>query len=164
MNQSNSMETLKTILSEQTVFKDLKPEFLDWLCNCAGEEAFEAGKFIFKGGESAENFYLIKSGKVVVQVYAPPKGALNIMTLENYDILGWSWLYSPYTYHFDAKAVTGTQAFVFDAVKVRNKCSENYEFGYHFMNCFSQIMLRRLVATRLQLLDIFGPDTASSKL
>ena len=158
------MESLKTILSEHTVFKDLKPEFNDWLCNCAEKKKFEADKIIFKIGESAEYFYLIKSGKVAVQVYAPPKGTLNIMTLERYDILGWSWLYPPFTYHFEAKTITDTQVFAFDAVKVRNKFSENYEFGYSFLNCFSQIMVRRLAATRLQLLDIFGPDGPSPQL
>ena len=158
------METLNTILSERTLFNGLKPEFINWLCGCATEVKFEAQQCIFKMGESAEQFYLIRSGKIAVQVYAPPKGALNIMTLNSNDVLGWSWLHLPYTYHFEAKAMTDVVAFAFDAVKVRNKCNEDHEFGFNFLNCFSQIMLQRLVATRLQLLDIFGPDTPSTLL
>jgi CRP-like cAMP-binding protein len=156
------MTALAKLLSTHHIFKELKPEYITFLSECAREHSFKAGTVIFKTGEPAEKFYLIKVGRVVLQVYSPPKGALNIMTLNGNSVLGWSWLYSPYAWHFDARAVSDTTAFTFNAIMVRAECERDFEFGYMFTKCFGQIMTRRLAATRLQLLDIFGTDTGYS--
>lgn len=152
------METLKDILSKHLVFKDLKPEYIEFLSSCASEEAFAGGTFIFKTGEPAEDFYLVNTGQVALEVYSPPKGAVNIMTLNTNDILGWSWLFPPHLWHFEARALADVNLFAFDGVKIRRECRRDFEFGYNFTNCFGQIMMQRLAATRLQLLDVFGPD------
>jgi CRP-like cAMP-binding protein len=156
------MNALAKLLSTHPVFKDLKPEYITFLSESACEHTFKAGKVIFKTGEPAEEFYLIKEGKVALEVYSPPKGSLNILTLNSNSVLGWSWLYPPYTWHFEARAISDTTTFTFDAIKVRTECRRDFEFGYMFTNCFGQIMMRRLVATRLQLLDVFGTDPENS--
>ena len=152
------MEALKEILFNHPDFKDLNPEYINRLCECAREESFAANSFIFKTGEPAEDFYIIESGEVAVEIYSPPKGPLTILTLGMNDILGWSWLYPPYTWHFEARANSDVKTYAFDAHKMRHLCHEDYEFGYHFSNCFGKVMLQRLSATRLQLLDVYGVD------
>lgn len=152
------MNPLKELLYDHTAFKLLGPEYMNYLSECAHQETFKLDTFIFKAGEPADEFYLIDSGKVTLQVYSPPKGPLNILTLNRHDLLGWSWLYQPYTWHFEARAVTETVTYTFDAVRVREKCQEDFEFGYLLSNCFGKVMMQRLAATRLQLLDIYGSD------
>lgn len=155
------MNALKEILYNHPAFKILGPEYINYLCECARKETFKPDTFIFKTGEPADEFYLIDSGKITLQVYSPPKGPLNILTLTSHDLLGWSWLYPPYTWHFEARAVTETATYTFDAVRVREKCQEDFEFGYLFSSCFGKVMMQRLAATRLQLLDIYGSDIGS---
>ena len=152
------MESLKELLFNHSDFKDLNPEYIKRLCDCARKESFAPDSFIFKTGEPAEDFYIIDSGDVAVEIYSPPKGPLTILTLSAHDILGWSWLYPPYTWHFEARAINAVTAYAFDAVMIRKQCHEDFEFGYHFTNSFGKVMLQRLSATRLQLLDIFGTD------
>jgi CRP/FNR family transcriptional regulator, cyclic AMP receptor protein len=158
------MKALKEILNHHPVFKDLDAVHRDILCGLARKSEFTAGTFIFKTGEKADCFYLIQSGKVAVQVYSPTKGALNILTLNSNDILGWSWIYPPYLWHFESKALTDVCAYQFDAIAFRELCSRDSDFGYKFLNCFNQILVQRIVATRLQLLDIFGTNAQSPTL
>jgi CRP-like cAMP-binding protein len=153
------MDALKQLLTNHTDFKDLNPDNINYLCGSARKATFPAHSFIFKTGEPAEEFYIIKSGKVALEVYSPPKGPLTILTLKSNDILGWSWLYPPYAWHFEARAANDTTVYAFDAIKIRQECRKDFEFGYCFTNCFGKVMMRRLGATRLQLLDVFGTDT-----
>lgn len=158
------MKSLTDLIKEHSVFRDLSDSYIEYLCHCAQEEFLPADKLIFKTGEPADKFYLIESGRIAVQVFIPPKGTLNILTLNSHEVLGWSWLYPPYVWHFEARALTDTQVIRFDGVALRQKCEEDKNFGYTFMKCFSQIMVQRLAATRLQLLDIFGKDPPKANL
>ena len=79
-----------------------------------------------------------------------------IQTIDEGDVLGWSWLFPPYVWHFDVKAVELTRAIAMDGECLRNKCEEDHELGYEIMKRFSHVMVNRLSATRLQLLDIYG--------
>lgn len=153
------MKKLSEILSTHLVFKDLKPAYINFLAENVSEDTFKSNSFIFKTGEPAEEFYLIDTGKVALEVYIPPQGPVNIMTLNCHDILGWSWLFPPYKWHFEARAISDVTLFTFDGIKIRQECRKDHEFGFNFTICFSQILMQRLAATRLQLLDIFGANT-----
>lgn len=153
------MNELKELLFNHPDFKDLNPIYIDRLCEHARIETFDANTYLFKTGEPAESFYIIDSGKIAIEVYSPPKGPLTILTLNSHDIVGWSWLYPPFSWHFEARAINDVKAFAFDAIKIRAACHNDYEFAYHFTRCFGRVMMQRLAATRLQLLDIFGTDT-----
>ena len=70
---------------------------------CASNVRFEPGTFIFHEGEDADRFYLIREGKVALQICSDRRGPINILTLGEGDILGWSWLFPPYRWKFSAK-------------------------------------------------------------
>ena len=158
------MEALKETLANHPVFKDLSPKHIDFVTGCASERSFKADTFIFKTGEPAEEFYLMNAGKVGLEVYAPPKGPLNILTLSEGEMLGWSWLFEPFTWHFDARTIKDTEVYAFDAIEMREAFEKDHEFGYVFTKCFGHIMMQRLAATRLQLLDVFGKDVGYPNL
>jgi len=80
-----------------------------------------------------------------------------IETLEEGDILGWSWLIPPYLWRFDARIVEPTRAIALDGKCLRMKCDENHDLGYELLKRFAHIVTQRLQATRLQLLDIYAP-------
>jgi len=150
------IETLERVLSEHAFFCDLPARDLHTLAGCASNVHFHAHEAIFREGTQAERFYLIRSGKVAIEVFAPGQGALTIQTLGAGEVLGWSWLFPPYRWNFDARAVEETRAFALDGQCLRAKCEVDHDLGYELMKRFSQVMIERLRATRLQLLDIYG--------
>ena len=77
-------------------------------------------------------------------------------TLGEGDILGWSWLMPPYHWQFHARAVEVTRAIALDGKCLRTKCEQNHDLGYELLKRFCHIIERRLEATRLQLLDVYG--------
>lgn len=150
------MEDLKNILSTHPFFKSLNEEYLALVVGCASNVRFEAGKMILREGEEANDFYLVRAGKVSVQLMTPNKGPVIIETLAEGDILGWSWLVPPYTWHFDAKALELTRLIALDGKCLRTKCESDHSLGYELMKRLADIMIKRLESTRLQLLDIYG--------
>jgi hypothetical protein len=79
-----------------------------------------------------------------------------IGTLEAGEVLGWSWLFAPYHWHFDARAVGVVRATAFDGACLRGKCDDDPRLGYELMRRFAAVMIDRLQWTRLQLLDVYG--------
>jgi len=150
------MKKLLELLANNPAFAEINPQLRDALVSCASECSFKAGELIFTTGDPANEFFFIDTGCVQLTAHSPQKGPLHIQTLAHGDVLGWSWLFPPYTWHFDATAIEDTTAIKLDGRCVRGKCEQDYEFGYQLHRCFSQIMLERLLATRLQLLDLYG--------
>lgn len=150
--------TLDVILSEHPFFKGIEPQRLQFIASCASNVRFEPGEFLFREGEDANNFYVIRGGKVSIEVFSPKRGAITIQTVTEGDVLGWSWLFPPYRWHFDAKAVELTRAISLDGKCLRNKCEVDHDLGYDLMKRFSEVMIQRLQATRLQLLDLYAED------
>jgi CRP-like cAMP-binding protein len=69
------------------------------------------------------------------------------------DVLGWSWLFPPYLWHFDARAATPTTAIFFYGTRLRELCDENHDLGYELMKRVSEIVIKRLQATRRELVE-----------
>ena len=150
------MDNLAGILGEHPFFHGLDPEYLDIIVGCAANQRFDAGEFIFREGEDANRVYLIRQGKVALEVFAPNRGAIVIQTLDEAELLGWSWLIPPYQWRFEARAIELSRAVVIDGRCLRAKCEENHDLGYELLKRFSVMVGQRLDATRLQLIDIYG--------
>jgi CRP-like cAMP-binding protein len=150
------METLERILAEHPFFKDLSEPYLQLVTGCASNVRFEPEKFIFREGEEANQFYLIRQGRVALQIFAPDRGQITVETLEEGDILGWSWLIPPYNWHFDARVLELTRAIALDGKCLRRKCEEDHNLGYELLKRFAHIIEQRLSSTRLQVLDMYG--------
>jgi CRP-like cAMP-binding protein len=150
------LRTLKEILAEHPIFRDLEPAYLELIAGCAWNVRFAAGESILREGEEASRFYLIRHGRVALETHTPGRGLITIETLEEGEVLGWSWLIPPYRNHFDARAVTLTRATAFDGTCIRRKSEEDPRLGYALLKQFAQILVQRLQSTRLQLLDVYG--------
>ena len=98
------METLERIIAEHPFFVGLDEGFTNLMVSCASNVRFEAGTYILKEGDPANTFYLIREGKVAVEVLAPQHKPIIISTLSVGEILGWSWLVSPFRWKFHARA------------------------------------------------------------
>ncbi len=153
------MRNLEGILAKHPFFSGLDPRFLELAVGCAANVRFNAGDLVFREGDDADDFYLIREGKVALQIFAPGRGSLTVQTLGPSDILGWSWLVPPYHSRFDARAVEPTRAIGLDGKCLRRKCEENHELGYELLKRVTSILGESLDATRFQLLDIYSAAT-----
>ena len=118
--------------------------------------SFQPGYHIISEGHEADACYLIESGSVSLQVYMPGSGARTIETLGAGDVLGWAWLFPPYRWTADATALTPVQAIRLDGVRLRAARDQDPDFAYDLLRRFSQVIVDRLQATLLQLLDVYA--------
>jgi CRP/FNR family transcriptional regulator, cyclic AMP receptor protein len=156
-------ESLERILGEHPFFKGLEEPYLQLFVDCASNVRFNAGETIFREGEDADKFYLIRQGKVALETAAPQRGSVIIQTLGEGEVLGWSWLVAPYRWRFDARATELTRAIALDGKCLRGRSEEDHDLGYELMKRAAQIMEQRLQAARLQLLDVYGSGAGSKR-
>jgi CRP/FNR family cyclic AMP-dependent transcriptional regulator len=150
------IENFERILADHPFFRDLAKPHLETIVGCAANVTFDAGAFIYREGTQADHFYVVRHGKVGVETFAPGRGAMTVETVEDGEVLGWSWLFPPYKAHFDARALTLVRALSLDGACLRAKCEKDPAFGYEIMKRFAPVLIQRLDSTRLQLLDLYG--------
>ena len=150
------MRTLDEELGEVPALASLTPDHRATLAGCARNCGFEAGERIMREGEPADAFYVIRHGAVALETVVPQRGPVVVQTLHDGELLGWSWLVPPYRTAFDAHSLGSTRAIVFDGACLRGKCETDHELGYQLMRRFAAVLVDRLQASRLQLLDVYG--------
>lgn len=150
------MKTIETVLQDFPVFAGLSPDQLSLLAGCASNVHFEEGAVVFREGDPADVFYAVRHGSVALELFVPARGPVTIETLEGGEVVGWSWLFPPYRWHFDARALTPIRATAFDGACLRGKCEQDPALGYDLMSRFAQVLIERLQWTRLRLLDVYG--------
>jgi CRP-like cAMP-binding protein len=150
------MQTLEPVLAEHPFFRNLDASYIQVLVGCASNVRFEAGQTIFREGEPANQFFLVREGKVAIEVYTPDRGAIVIQTVGRGEVIGWSWLVEPYLWQFDARAIESTRVIALDGRCLRGKCDADPRLGYEILKRFAHVMAERLHATRLQLLDLYA--------
>ena len=150
------METIETILQGVPLFQGLTPAQLELIAGCGSNVRFTEGELLFRDGGEADTFYVVRHGSIALETFVPARGAVTIETLEAGEVVGWSWLFPPYRWHFDARALSLVRATSFDGACLRGKCERDPQLGYDLMSRFAQVMIKRLQWTRMQLLDVYG--------
>ena len=146
------MKTIEAMLAEHPLFEDLEPRHLHLLASGATEDRWQAQQYLFSEGEKAGKWYVIRKGKVALETGAPPQGPRTLETIEEGEVLGWSWLLPPYRWPFSARVLEPTQVIVLDGVYLREQCEADHDFGYELLKRVAQGIVQRLEALRLQLL------------
>ena len=153
-----TIQTFEKVLAEHPFFAGMAEPHLDTVTGCVANEVFKPGEFIFREGQQADHFYLIREGRVAVEVFVPNRGPVTIETVEGGEVLGWSWLFSTYKARFDARALNSVRALSLDGACLRTKCEKDPTLGYELLKRFTEVVVSRLEATRMQLLDLYGND------
>ena len=124
---------------------------LQILSQCTMETHFEPGQVIFHAGDPANGFYLIESGKVVLE--DPPSDGERTMIdlVSSGEPLGWSWVFSPYLWQFDARAIEPCRALCLSGIMLRQHRDEDLFLSHELFKRMSEVMMRRLQAARSRL-------------
>jgi CRP-like cAMP-binding protein len=147
------METLESVIAELPFLKGLSSKHLQTLADNAMQSQFKAGEMIFREGDPANRFYLIQSGQVALESSPKDRPAVRIQTIGAGDVLGWSWLFPPHYWRFDARALEPTSAIFFYGTRLREECEKDHDLGFELMKRMAGVVLERLQATRRQLIE-----------
>jgi CRP/FNR family transcriptional regulator, cyclic AMP receptor protein len=147
------MRSDELIANPHPFLEGMDRQHLRLLSEWAMRANFAEQEFIFRQGEPANRFYLIQAGSVFITSRVPGRGQVTIQTIGSGEALGWSWLFEPYRWHFDAWADEPTRAVYFQSNVLREQCEQDPNLGYELMIRVSRVVVQRLQATRLKLLQ-----------
>lgn len=150
------LRDLSGTLAAHPFFEGFEPAQVEFLVGCSANRSYRPGEFLFKEGETANAFFLVREGKVAVETVSPPTGPLTLATVGRGDVLGWSWIVPPYVHRSDARAIERTRVLAIDAVCLRDKLESDHELGFRLLTRFVGVMAQRLESSRMQLLDLYS--------
>ena len=157
------MRTMKELLEAHPFFAGLGDEAIDLVVGCATNVHFDPDEYLFRLGDPADCFYVVRHGRVALELHVPGSGQQVVDTVEEDQVLGWSWLVPPHRWFLDARAVMPTSAISLDGVCLRGKCDEDPALGYAFMQRVAHVMYERLQSARVRLLDLYGGGRAAAR-
>ncbi|MGQ4388651.1 cyclic nucleotide-binding domain-containing protein [Streptomyces sp. SAS_270] len=135
----------------------LPAEHRQQLMRIAREVSFPQGTRLFEEGSRADRFWIIRTGAVDLDMRVPGRRAAVIESLGHNELVGWSWLFTPHTWHLGGEAASPLRAYEFDAAAVRALCREEPAFGRAIAGWVGEVVAHRLQAARIRLLDLYGP-------
>jgi CRP/FNR family cyclic AMP-dependent transcriptional regulator len=156
------MKGISELLAEIGPFDSLGPEHRDLIAGCGSNRSLEEGGYLFHEGEPADTFYVVRHGRVSLEIFVPARGPVTVETIGPGEVIGWSWLFEPYRWHMDARVVEHGSAIGFDGACLRGKCESDHDLGYELMKQFATLLIERMQATRFRLLDIYGHASAAA--
>lgn len=128
----------------------------------AREVNFAEGARIFDEGAPAASFWIVRSGTVTLEVPVPGRRPASVENLGPGELVGWSWLFPPFTWQLAAEAMTPVRAYEFDGMAVRMMMDSDPAFGSAIGHWVGRVLALRLQQTRTRLLDLYAPRLAAS--
>lgn len=138
---ATTVESLATRVALHPFLVGMNRRQLALLTSCAMTVQFNKGQVIFREGDLADRFYLIETGKVILESSGGPGDPL----------LGWSWMFPPHTWTFTARAAEPTTAIFFYGTILREYCERDHSLGYELLKRMSSMMYQRMQAARNQM-------------
>ena len=157
MNTTTETEPMATRVALHPFLAGMDRNDLALLTDCAMIVRFTPGQVIFREGENANRFYLIESGCVALEGTGAPGGTVEIERVHAGELLGWSWIFPPYAWHFTARAIEPTTAIFFYGTILREYCERNHSLGYELFKRMSAVMMKRLQAARKKMVPAQRP-------
>lgn len=156
------MQTMEEVLGSHPFFAGLNAGAIRLIAGCASNVHFAEGEFLFEEGHEANQFWVIRRGRVAMQLESPGQGAIVTDTMDEGEVVGWSWLVPPYRFFADGRAVTPVSATALDGACLRGKCEADPELGYQLLKRVTSVMYQRLQSTRIRLVDLYGTEPAQA--
>ncbi|WP_411728313.1 Crp/Fnr family transcriptional regulator [Methyloglobulus sp.] len=152
-----SNQSITEYLSSHEFFSGFNGDILKFLSECSSTCEIKKGWILFRQGESADKFYVVRNGYISIQIPAIIGPNLEIQTLSKGQVLGWSWLIPPFKWNFQAMAEEDSELLMFDGIAILARCEQEPKFGYGLLKKFAELMSLRLDAARQKMMDEWNP-------
>ena len=159
MTTESQPETMATRVALHPFLAGMNRNHLALLTDCAIPVKFKKGETILREGEMANRFYLIETGEVVLESGPRFGKAVVVDRIGAGDLVGWSWMFPPYAWHFTARAVEPTSAIFFYGTILREYCERDHSLGYELFKRMAPIMLKRMQSAREKMLAVYQGRT-----
>jgi CRP/FNR family transcriptional regulator, cyclic AMP receptor protein len=150
-------QSVGTWLAAHPFLIGMSPHHLEVLTTAASRKEFPKDEIIFRAGEAANGFYLVENGAVAIEGSVFEHGAISTDCIHAGEPLGWSWLFPPYLWHYDARAIQPTTLLFFSGDVLHQLCNDDLTLGHELFKRMSQVMVRRLQASRAKLIEALKP-------
>jgi CRP/FNR family cyclic AMP-dependent transcriptional regulator len=150
------VRTIAEYMPQHPFFQGLDDSMITMFAGCAHNVHFRPGEYLFHEGEPADAFFVVRHGRVSLEVRAAAGPALVVDTVHDDDVLGWSWLVPPFRWTFDARATDQTSATAFDGGCLREKAMADPVVGFALLQRVVTVMSERVQSARVRLLDLYG--------
>lgn len=157
-------ETVSTsMLCSLPIFSDLTDPHVGVIAGISTLRAMAENEEIFHEGDPRDYLYIVLEGRVALEMHIPGRGRVRLLTVEPDDVLGWSSVsdVSPKR-TLTARAVCPGKLLAIDAGKLQAACKLDPVLGYTVMHHIANVIAKRLLVTRMQLLDIFSQSSAEA--
>ncbi len=142
------MNDVKERIAEHPFFQGMTPIQLSVAGECASETAFGKDEILFREGEPADRFFLLEAGSIALETQVPGNGVARVGRLAPGEVLGWSWLFPPFVWHLQARALEPVKAIVLSGAHLLIAAERDRAFGFELMKRVSQVVIQRLQAVR----------------
>src|SRR6266700_3233196 len=160
IEMTKEQESLSARIALHPFLAGMKHAQLALLTDCVMATCFQKGQTILREGEFANRFYLIETGKVILESGEGFGDPVIIETIGSGDLLGWSWMFPPYVWNFTARAIERTTAIFFYGTILREYCERDPALGYELFKRITPVMLKRLQAARRKMLSVYAHGAA----
>ena len=145
---------LKALLTKSQCPKELGEKTLEALAASGTERQFADNVYLLRTGDPADRFFLVREGRVSIELPAGYKRTTAIQTIDAGELLGWSWLIPPYQFRISARAVGPVSVYSFDAKTVRERMDKDHDVGYEIQRCFTRLLAQRLEGALSQIVGL----------
>ncbi|MEX0704103.1 MAG: cyclic nucleotide-binding domain-containing protein [Planctomycetales bacterium] len=142
--------------------REVSDELILQLAGISQAIDFPAGSVVFRQGEPARTIFLVVEGEVVLELCAAGVGCRRILTVGPGDLLGWSPVLENERLTATARTVEATRLIALDGAQLRSMGERSPRLGYEFMKRAALALAKRLTATRMQLVDVYGSQMPAS--
>lgn len=150
------MDNMTSTLAAHPFLAGLAPKYLDLVAECATPVNFAADQFIFKAGDKAQRIFLLRFGRVALEVHRPRRGSKTLHTLGEGEVLGIFWTGQELERFFDARALQVTRAIALDIDCLKKHCDQHPDLGYELLKRLVLAQAKMLKLLKLQLVDFYG--------
>ncbi|MET7451972.1 cyclic nucleotide-binding domain-containing protein [Streptomyces sp. NPDC005574] len=150
------------VSSTPSMLRALSAEHRGRLMRFAREVSIAQGTRLFNEGGRADRFWIIRTGRIELDMRVPGCRPAVIESLGHNELVGWSWLFAPHVWHLGAEATTPVRAYEFDAAAIRSMCRDDPALGNDVAQWAGQVLAHRLRSARTRLLDLYAPNGAGS--
>ncbi|MGN6545896.1 MAG: Crp/Fnr family transcriptional regulator [Aureliella sp.] len=148
--------TGRPTLDQSILGRHLSPEHLSRLVEVGRWLEYDAGAYLFREGEANRDVFFLLEGRVDLAMTVPGRGPCRVLTLGPDDLVAWSALVREGIMSCSAQCIDHVKLIAIGGAELEALMESNPRFGYEFMRMMATALTKRLIATRLQLLDLFA--------
>ena len=130
-------------LKKMVIMSHLKEDMLDRITAITDVLTFDDKETIFRQGNIADRFYMVKRGKVLLEQQMTEKITVSVGAIKSGFSFGWSTMIEEGYYTNNAVCAEPCEIFSIAGKKIRSLCQDNPHFGFLFTQRILMILKKR---------------------